>query len=129
MSHIRVAHLLKGVSSQRGSSAPSTVQDDAPIGIELCPVVGTGRVGPELEHAPRSMHGARDRTVFLPLFGLPEIDDERIPSFDLVRRLVNRQILDALLGFRYKIRRRLRHCCLLSHGRLPQWPIARCRPL
>ena len=71
----------------------------------------------------------RGFTVFLPLFGLPEIDDERIPSFDLVRRLVNRQILDALLGFRYKIRRRLRHCCLLSHGRLPQWPIARCRPL
>ena len=74
VSHIRVAHLLKGVSSQRGSSAPSTVQDDAPIGIELCPVVGTGRVGPELEHAPRSMHGARDRTVFLPLFVLSGVE-------------------------------------------------------
>src|SRR5215212_5362039 len=35
VSHIGVAHLLKGVRSQSRSSAPGTVQDDAPVGVEL----------------------------------------------------------------------------------------------
>jgi hypothetical protein len=65
------------------------------------------------------MHRTRDRAVLLPLARLAEIDEERVPLLQLFRRLVNRQILDTLLGFRYQVRRRLGHCCLLSDCRLP----------
>jgi hypothetical protein len=65
------------------------------------------------------MHRTRDSTVLLPFFRLTQIDEERIPSCDLFRSLLNRQILNALLSFRYEIRRRLRHWCLLCRGRSP----------
>jgi acetyl-CoA/propionyl-CoA carboxylase, biotin carboxylase, biotin carboxyl carrier protein len=128
VSHIGVAHVLKGVRGQGRSTAPSAVQNEAPTGVELRPVVGTSRVGPKLEHAPRSMYCTGDRAVLLPLAGFAEVDDERISSFDLFCHLINRQILDPLLCFRYQIRCRLRHCWLLSHGRSPWRPIARFRP-
>src|SRR5215213_45542 len=119
VSHIGIAHVLQGVGSQGGSSAPTAVQNNAPAGIELRPVVGTGWVGPKLEHASRSMHRPRDRAVLLSLVRLAEIDEEYVPSLELFRRLVNREILDALFSFRDQIRGRLRHCFLLSHGRSP----------
>jgi len=65
------------------------------------------------------MHRPRDRAVLLSLVRLAEIDEEHVPSLELFRRLVNREILDALFSFRDQIRGRLRHCFLLSHGRSP----------
>lgn len=128
VSHVGVAHALQGVGGEGGSAATTAMQNDAPVGVELSSVVGTGWVGPKLEHATRSMHRARDRAVLLPLARLAQIDEQRVPSLELFRRLVDSQILDPLPSFRYEVRRRLRHWCLLCHGRSPQRPNALCRP-
>ena len=66
-----------------------SVHDDAPIRVELGPMVGAGRIGPKLEHAAGCMHRSRDRTLLLPLARLAKIDEECVPLFDLYCHLVN----------------------------------------
>ena len=130
MGHIGIAHLLKGVGGEGGSSTRSAVQNHAPIGIELGPVISTCRVSPELEHSPRSVHRPRDRPLLYPLTRLSKIDKECIALIDLFCRLVNRQILDALLGLAHQFSGGLRHYCLhfIASDRSPTSNVKRSWP-
>ena len=49
----------------------------------------------------------------IPLLRIAQVNEERLSPLELSRHLVNRQILDALLGLGHHVGRGLRHRCLL----------------
>lgn len=73
---VGVAELAEDLGRERGSSTAGAVHDRPPTRVELVTVMRVGRIGPELEHAARCVHRARDHPGRVELTGLSYVDEK-----------------------------------------------------